>query len=144
MKSRFALSSYLILMAFVPTSVMAHELWVLTEDVVGEWSNKPLPETYTSLTLPTVMTIVIALLINGLLLKLHRQGANELFPLFRARMRGMRPYSAVVLRACLSWVLMSSAMAVEPRFGNEVWSNPSLPAPDILISDLPLGWQWLR
>ncbi len=144
MKSRLTIPSYLVLLTLVPSSVLAHEMWVLTKDVVGDWSNKPLPETYTSLTLPTVLTIVIALLINGLLFKLNQQGANELFPLFRAKMRGMRPYSAVVLRACLSWVLMSSALAVEPRFGNEVWSHPTLLAPDILISELPLGWQWLR
>ena len=117
---------------------------MLTNDVVRNWSEKPLPSTYTSFTLPTVLVVVIALGINAVLFQLHRRGAAEMFPVFRARMRSMRPYAAVVLRVCLSWVLLSSAMAMEPRFGNEVWSNPTLLAPDILISELPLAWQWLR
>lgn len=144
MKIRRSINSVLLLLFLIPTSVFSHEMWVLTPDVVSAWSEKPLPETYTSPTLATVLVILIALGINAVLIQLHRKGANELFPVFRAHMRSMRPYTAVVLRVCLSWVLLSSAMAVEPRFGNEVWSNPTLLAPDILISELPEFWQWLR
>lgn len=132
------------LLLVLPTYVVAHEMWVLTEDMVNTWSTKPLPETFTSFTFPTVLTLLIALGVNIGLVHLHRTGANELFPLFRARMRAMRPYSAVVLRFCLAWVLVSSAIAMEPRYGNAAWSEPSLLAPDILISHLPAGWQWLR
>ncbi|MDB4223512.1 FAD-dependent oxidoreductase [Granulosicoccus sp.] len=144
MNTRRSITRILLLLLLIPTSAFAHEMWVLTNDVVRNWSEKPLPSTYTSFTLPTVLVVVIALGINAVLFQLHRRGAAEMFPVFRARMRSMRPYAAVVLRVCLSWVLLSSAMAMEPRFGNEVWSNPTLLAPDILISELPLAWQWLR
>ena len=144
MKNRISLQLYTVLLLFFPAYAVAHEMWVLTTDMVDAWNNKPLPSTFTSFTIPTVLTLAIALGIIGVLVSLHRNGANELFPLFRARMRAMRPYASVVLRFCLSWVLMSSALAMEPRFGNAAWSDPSLLAPDILISDLPVGWHWLR
>ena len=134
----------LSLLALSPANVFAHELWVLTADQVTQWDAKPLPRTYTSFTLPTVLTLLLAIIINVGLIQLHRHGGNELFPVFRSRMRGMRSYTSVVLRICLSWVLLSSAMALEPRFGNAVWSHPTLLAPDILISDLPSAWHWLR
>ena len=134
----------LSLLALFPANLFAHELWVLTTDQVSQWDAKPLPRTYSSFTLPTVLTLLLAITINVGLVQLHRHGGNELFPVFRSRMRGMRPYTSVVLRICLSWVLLSSAMALEPRFGNTVWSHPTLLAPDILISDLPSAWHWLR
>ncbi|MDC0435244.1 hypothetical protein OAM69_06360, partial [bacterium] len=111
--------------------------------MIQEWSSKPFPRTYTSVTVPTVLTLTIALLVNSAMVQLDRAGANELFPLLRARLRAMRPYSPVVLRICLGWVLISSALSAEPRYGNAVWTNPSLLAPDILIGDLPFGWHWL-
>ena len=141
---RIVLQICTVLVFFLPTYAIAHEMWVLTDDMVKAWSNKPLPRTYTSITVPTVLTFVIALVINAALFQLHRNGANELFPLFRARMRAMRPYASVVLRFCLGWVLVSSALAMEPRYGNAAWSEPSLLAPDILISGLPVDWQWIR
>ena len=144
MKNQITLQFYAVLLLLLPTYAVAHEMWVLTADMVDAWGSKPLPETFTSFTIPTVLTLAIALSINGALVCLHRNGANELFPLFRARMRAMRPYASVVLRFCLSWVLLSSALAMEPRYGNAAWSHPSLLAPDILISELPIGWQWLR
>ena len=141
---RLIVLGYLLLLALLPATAFAHEMWVLTDDVIRQWDAKPLPVTYTSLTLPTVLTILLALAINGGLIYLHRNGGNELFPVFRSKMRSMRPYASVVLRFCLSWVLISSAIAMEPRYGNTVWSHPTLLAPDILISDLPSAWHWLR
>ena len=131
------------LILVLPGHAFAHEMWVLTDAMIQEWSSKPYPSTYTSFTVPTVLTLTIALLVNSALVQLDRAGANELFPLLRARLRAMRPYSPVVLRICLGWVLISSALSAEPRYGNAVWTNPSLLAPDILIGDLPFGWHWL-
>ena len=144
MPLRLFVLGYLLLLALIPTSVHAHEMWVLTDEIIKEWDNKPLPRTYTSWTLATTLTLFFALVINGGLVLLHRHGGNELFPVFRSKMRGMRPYTSVVLRFCLGWVLLSSAIALEPRYGNDVWSHPTLLAPDILISNLPSGWHWLR
>ncbi len=144
MNTRTLVICHSLLVVMLPSSAVAHEMWVLTDEVIGAWRDRPWPATYTNFTLPTVLTLLVALAINGILVRLHFNGANELFPHFRAHMRALRPYSALVLRVCLSWVLLSSAMAVEPRFGNDVWSNPTLLAPDILISDLPESWRWLR
>jgi len=144
MNSRNPLYWLSFILATFPASAFAHEMWVLSAEVVEEWAQKPLPQAYTTLTLASVIVVAAALFINTVLFSLHRRGANEMFPVFRARMRTMRPYTAVVLRVCLSWVLLSSAMAMEPRFGNAVWSQPTLLAPDILISELPASWHWLR
>ncbi|MDB3935836.1 hypothetical protein N9383_03855 [Granulosicoccus sp.] len=142
--TRIIVLGLLLLLALTPASVFAHEMWVLNADQVTQWDAKPLPRTYTSFTLATVATVTLATIFNAGLILLHRNGGNELFPVFRSRMRSMRPYTSVVLRICLSWVLLSSAMALEPRYGNAVWSHPTLLAPDILISDLPSAWHWLR
>ena len=144
MFNRGALQVCTALLLTLPTSSVAHEMWVLTDDMVKVWGDKSFPATYTSFTIPTVLTLVIALGINSVLVRLNRSGANELFPLYRARMRSMRPYTALVLRFSLAWVLLSSALAMEPRFGNVIGGDPTLLAPDILIGDLPVHWQWLR
>jgi hypothetical protein len=97
MNTRRLITRILLLLLLIPTSAFAHEMWVFSIDIVRAWSEKSLPSTYTSFTLPTVLVVAIALVINAVLFQLHRSGAGEMFPLFRVRVRSMRPYTAVVL-----------------------------------------------
>ncbi len=132
-----------LLSLVLPVTAQAHELWELTADQVLNWNNKAKTETYSGLSFATAVVLVCALLINLALVHLNANGAGERFPKLRARLRSMRPLTSVVLRFCLAWALLSSALAFDPLFGDGLFSEPSLLAPDIVISDLPEHWQWL-
>ncbi|OED38689.1 hypothetical protein AB833_18540 [Chromatiales bacterium (ex Bugula neritina AB1)] len=134
----------LIFFVVLANKAGAHELWVLTPDQVLEWNGKPKPSIYTSITLSGFAILAIALAVNLTLFHLDANGARELFPMFRARMRSLRKYTSVILRFCLGWVLISSALALEPRYGNTIFTEPTLLAPDLVISQLPPSTQWLR
>ena len=71
-------------------------------------------------------------------------GARELFPDLQARLSSYGDYCSVILRFCLAWGLLSSAFALEPRLGNQVFASPTLFAPDLELRFLSSSWHWLR
>lgn len=64
-------------------------------------------------------------------------GARELFPDLQARLASYGDLVPRILRVCLAWVLLSSALGMEPRFGVAAFTSPTLFAP------AGPQWHWL-
>jgi NADH dehydrogenase FAD-containing subunit/uncharacterized membrane protein YphA (DoxX/SURF4 family) len=124
--------------------LFAHERWILTPTQVLEWNTKPKPDTYTQFSLTNFSILGIAFLFTLGWVRLNFSGAREMLPDLQSRLASYSDYSSVVLRFCLAWALISSAFAVEPRFGNERFVSPTLFAPDLELLLLPANWYWLR
>ena len=123
---------------------LAHEQWVLTPEQMEEWGAKPLPDLFTSWSPGNVIPILAFLAFLACWIRLGFTGARELFPDLQARLASYGDVVAPILRFCLAWALLSSALGAEPRVGVAAFSMPSLFAPDLLLQQLSPGWAWLR
>lgn len=125
----------------------AHERWILTPDQIIEWNSKPKPFLYSHWTaLNLTMLSGFALLTAGWVW-LGFTGARELFPDLQARLTSLSDYVAPILRFCVAWILISSAIGFEPRNGVERFTSPTLFAPDLELSSLgPIGsgFEWIE
>ena len=122
----------------------AHERWILTVDEVTEWGSKPRPEIFSTLGVANISIVSVALLFAITWIWLGFTGARELFPDLQARLSSYGDYCSVILRFCLAWGLLSSAFALEPRLGNQIFASPTLFAPDLELRFLSSSWHWLR
>ena len=132
-----------VLLALHGTAV-AHEQWVMTPEQMQEWDAKPLPDLFTSWSLGNVIPTLAFMAFLACWVRLGFTGARELFPDLQARLASYGDIVAPILRFCLAWMLLSSALGAEPRVGVPAFSMPSLFAPDLLLQQLSPGWAWLR
>lgn len=141
---RLAGPSTLLLLMSLALPALAHEQWVLTPEQMQEWSGKPAPGLFTTLSPGNVVPVLAFLAFLGCWIRLGFTGAKELFPDLQARLASYGDSVAPILRFCVAWMLMSSALGAEPRVGVPAFSAPSLFAPDLLLQHLSSGWAWLR
>ena len=132
-----------VLLALHGTAV-AHEQWVMTPEQMQEWDAKPLPDLFTSWSLGNVIPTLAFMAFLACWVRLGFTGARELFPDLQARLASHGDIVAPILRFCLAWALLSSALGAEPRVGVPAFSTPTLFAPDLLLMLLSPGWAWLR
>lgn len=125
-------------------TAVAHEQWILTPEQMQEWGAKPLPDLFTTWSLGNVIPILAFIAFLACWVRLGFTGARELFPDLQARLASHGGIVAPILRFCLAWALLSSALGAEPRVGVHAFSAPSLFAPDMLLHELSPGWAWLR
>lgn len=129
---------------FIANVASAHEQWILTPEQIVEWNSRPKPAIFTHWSVRNVtMTSLFLLFIVGWV-RLGFTGARELFPDLQARLGSYGDHVPRILRYCIAWMLLSSAFGLEPRFGVERFSSPTLFAPDLALRDLGLEWAWLR
>ena len=141
---RFALLFAIIALGLLADTVQAHERWILTPDQIAEWNAKPKPALYSQPSLLNVTMISAFLLFTAGWIRLGFTGARELFPDLQARLGSYGDLVAPILRFCLAWALISSALGLEPRYGVERFSSPTLFAPDLELSLIGPGWTGLR
>lgn len=136
----------LMVLASAAPDLMAHERWILTPEQMEEWNSKPPPELFSDLGLlnSAMITAFVAFTIGWI--RLGFTGARELFPDLQAKLGSYGYLVAPVLRFCLAWVLISSAFGLEPRYGVERLSSPTLFAPDLELHLAPgmLGLRWFE
>ena len=125
-------------------STLAHERWILTPEQIAEWNAKPKPALYSGLSALNVSMISAFLLFTVGWIRLGYTGARELFPDLQARLGSHGDFVAPILRFCLAWVLISSAIGLEPRYGVERFASPTLFAPDLELGAAGPGWLSLR
>jgi NADH dehydrogenase FAD-containing subunit/uncharacterized membrane protein YphA (DoxX/SURF4 family) len=123
---------------------MAHERWILTPEQIIDWNSKPKPYIFTHVTSGNTTMIIVFMIFVAGWVRLGFTGARELFPDLQARLSSYGDHVPRILRFCLGWMLLSSAFGVEPRFGIERFTSPTLFAPDLLLSNLGPDWAWLR
>ena len=133
-----------LLLLIACTQTLAHEGWILTPAEILEWNNKTKPALFTQWSATNVIVLGSALMLALGLVRLGFAGARELFPDLQARLASYGDFSAVILRICLAWTLLASALALEPRVGNELFQSPTLLAPDLELQLLDPGWMWIR
>jgi len=126
------------------SELFAHERWILTPREIFEWNSKPKPDIFTRLSVTNIIILSLALLIALSLIRFHYTNSRLLFPDLQVKLASFGDFSAVVLRFCLAWALLSSAFAMEPRLGNVLFQSPTLLAPDLELSFLSEHWQWLQ
>lgn len=133
---------------FLPfDALLAHERWILTPEQIQDWSEKPTPTLWSTLTLLNGSMILGFVLFTIGWIRLGFTGARELFPDLQARLGSFGNLVAPILRFCLAWVLISSAFGLEPRYGVERLASPTLFAPDLeLGATVPgmLGLRWFE
>ncbi len=124
--------------------VGAHEGWILTPSEMMEWNNKPKPLMFTQWSLANILVLTFAFLFTLGWVRLGQTGAKELFPDLQVRLRSYGHYAALILRFTLSWALVTSALGLEPRVGNSLFSSPTLFAPDLELRLLADHWMILQ
>ena len=134
----------LIILVALYGAAQAHEQWVLTPGQMQEWDAKPLPDLFASLSPANAIPTLAFLAFLACWVRLGFTGARELFPDLQARLASHGDIVAPILRFCLAWALLSSALGAEPRVGVPAFSAPTLFAPDLLLMLLSPGWAWLR
>lgn len=139
-----AMSALLLAVLLLPGTALAHEQWVLTPEQMQEWTAKPFPELFSRPSLGNLIPILAFLAFLACWVRLGFTGAKELFPDLQARLASYGDIVAPILRFCVAWMLISSALGAEPRVGVQAFSAPSLFAPDLLLQHLSPGWAWLR
>ncbi len=136
---------FMLMLLLVPAAELwAHERWILTPGQIQAWNARPLPDLYTHLTALNVTMITGFALFTVGWIRLGFTGARELFPDLQARLGSLGYLVAPVLRFCLAWVLISSAFGLEPRYGVEPLTTPTLFAPDLDLRAIMPGVLWLR
>jgi NADH dehydrogenase FAD-containing subunit/uncharacterized membrane protein YphA (DoxX/SURF4 family) len=135
----------IFLLLLIGTSeALAHERWILSPSQVLEWNSRPKPALYTTLQVTNALLVGGALLFVLIWIRLGSTGARELFPDLQLRLASYGDFSAVILRIGLAWALLTSAVGLEPRFGNVAFASPTLFAPDLELALLDPAWHWLR
>ncbi|MCX7111970.1 MAG: cyclic nucleotide-binding domain-containing protein [Proteobacteria bacterium] len=122
----------------------AHERWILTPDQAEEWNAKLKPAVYTSPSVLNISLIAGFFLFAVVWIRLGFTSARDLFPDLQARLGSYGDAVAPILRFCLAWVLISSALGFEPRYGVEPFSSPTLFAPDLELNQYGGSWTGLR
>lgn len=123
---------------------LAHEGWILSPAEMLEWNSKPKP------TLFTQWSIINITLLGGVFLfalgwvRLGFTGMSERFLGLQTRLSSYGDYSSVILRFALAWMLLTAALGLEPRVGNELFQSPTLIAPDLELKLLEPNWMWLK
>lgn len=129
---------------FFCEALLAHERWILSPEQINHWSSQSRPELFSHLSpLNLIMISGFSLFIVGWVW-LGFTGARELFPDLQARLSSYGDHVPRILRVCIAWILLSSALGAEPRFGVEPFTSPTFLAPDLEINQLGLQWYWLR
>lgn len=121
----------------------AHERWILTPEQIAQWSTLPKPTFYSELSIGNFAMVAMFLVFIVGWIRLGFTGARELFPDLQARLASYGEHVPRILRVCLSWMLISSALGLEPRFGVEAFTSPTLFAPDLELRSLGPAWSWL-
>ena len=121
----------------------AHERWILTPEQIAQWNSLPTPTFYSELSIGNFAMVSMFLLFILGWIRLGFTGARELFPELQARLASYGEHVPRILRVCLSWMLISSALGLEPRLGVAAFTSPTLFAPDLELSSLGPGWSWL-
>ena len=121
----------------------AHERWILTPEQIAQWNSLPTPTFYSELSIGNFAMVSMFLLFILGWIRLGFTGARELFPELQARLGSYGEHVPRILRVCLSWMLISSALGLEPRLGVAAFTSPTLFAPDLELSSLGPGWSWL-
>lgn len=122
----------------------AHERWILSPEQIQEWSSKQPPDLFSHFSpLNLSMISAFSIFIIGWVW-LGFTGARELFPDLQARLASYGDHVPRILRVCLAWILLSSALGAEPRFGVEPFTSPTFFAPDLDLKQLGSDWAWLR
>ncbi len=125
-------------------STVAHERWILTPVQITYWNSLPHPELFAKWSpLNMAMISVFATFIVGWVW-LGFTGARELFPDLQARLSSYGDHVPRILRVCVGWILLSSALGAEPRFGIAPFTQPTFFAPDLDLTQLGITWAWLR
>ena len=125
-------------------ATLAHERWILTPDQIIHWNSFPHPVLFSQwLPLNLGMIAVFSTFIVGWVW-LGFTGARELFPDLQARLSSYGDHVPRILRVCVGWILLSSALGAEPRFGISAFTQPTFLAPDLDLNQLGLAWAWLR
>jgi NADH dehydrogenase FAD-containing subunit/class 3 adenylate cyclase/uncharacterized membrane protein YphA (DoxX/SURF4 family) len=129
---------------FFSEALLAHERWILSPDQINQWNSQVRPELFSNLSaLNLVMMSGFSLFIVGWVW-LGFTGARELFPDLQARLASYGEHVPRILRVCIAWILLSSALGAEPRFGIEPFTSPTFLAPDLELKQLGPHWLWLR
>ena len=129
---------------FWADAALAHERWILTPDQASEWNGKLKPSVYTSLSALNIGLIAAFFLFAVGWIRLGFTSARDLFPDLQARLSAYGDIVAPLLRFCLAWVLISSAIGFEPRYGVEPFTSPTLFAPDLELKQYGAAWLGLR
>ncbi len=131
------------LVGFSETS-LAHERWILTPEQINYWNGQLRPELFSQFSALNVSMISVFLIFIVGWVWLGFTGARELFPDLQARLSSYGDHVPRILRVCVAWILLSSALGAEPRFGVAVFTTPTFFAPDLDLSQLGPDWAWLR
>jgi NADH dehydrogenase FAD-containing subunit/class 3 adenylate cyclase/uncharacterized membrane protein YphA (DoxX/SURF4 family) len=124
--------------------IFAHERWILTPEQIIHWNSLQSPILFSQWsTLNLTMISIFSTFIIGWVW-LGFTGARELFPDLQARLSSYGDHVPRILRVCVGWILLSSALGAEPRFGVEAFTVPTFFAPDLDIAQLGANWAWLR
>ena len=129
---------------FFSDAIFAHERWILSPEQINHWNLKDRPTLFSNLSsLNLIMISGFSLFIVGWVW-LGFTGARELFPDLQARLSSYGDHVPRILRVCIAWILLSSALGMEPRFGVEPFTSPTFLAPDLELNQLEARWYWLR
>lgn len=134
---------YLVFALYADVAV-AHERWILTPEEIQYWNAQPKPKLFTEWSNRNVTILTLfGLFIVGWV-RLGFTGARELFPDVVSRLNAYGDHVSLILRLCLAWALLSSAVGLEPRHGVDPLTSPVLLAPDLELRLLDQKWFWLR
>ena len=124
--------------------ISAHERWILTPDQILHWNSLQRPVLFSQWSpLNLTMISIFSTFIVGWVW-LGFTGARELFPDLQARLSSYGDHVPRILRVCVGWILLSSALGAEPRFGVAAFTTPTFFAPDLDLAQLGSNWAWLR
>jgi NADH dehydrogenase FAD-containing subunit/class 3 adenylate cyclase/uncharacterized membrane protein YphA (DoxX/SURF4 family) len=131
-------------MLFFSEALFAHERWILSPEQINQWNSHVRPELFSNLSpINLIMISGFSLFIVGWVW-LGFTGARELFPDLQARLSSYGDHVPRILRVCIAWILLSSALGAEPRFGVDPFTSPTFLAPDLELNQLGPQWYWLR
>jgi len=129
---------------FFTDVILAHERWILSPEQIEHWNAQLRPALFSSFSVINLIMISgFSLFIVGWVW-LGFTGARELFPDLQARLSSYGDHVPRILRVCIAWILLSSAVGAEPRFSVEPFTSPTFLAPDLELSQLGPEWYWLR
>ena len=123
---------------------LAHERWILTPEQIEYWNSQLRPELFSQFSYLNVTMISVFLVFIVGWVWLGFTGARELFPDLQARLCSYGDHVPRILRVCVAWILLSSALGAEPRFGVAEFTTPTFFAPDLDLNQLGSNWAWLR
>lgn len=132
----------LVLTLAWPGSGWAHEAWLLSPEHMAERNAQPRPELFTHLTVVNAAMLAAAALAIVAWVWLGTAGSGHSL-LAWDRLRVHECSAELFLRTCLALTLVMAALGLHPRHGTEVLEAPTLAFPDLELSLLGGGWDWL-